>query len=471
MRLGSRIPFRLAAIWTVAIVVVPAPFVAVMAVFIRPVFRTAFMTPIALGVIAYVWMLEAVYLSCKPRWLDRLIGLPNVYMMYGMLGMLALVLAALHRADLPAFGLAKTYGEIAFWLLFAVVLLAIIFMVRWLVDAMPPIGWLKRHLERVFRHEFNVWLHRIILISVALVCAHFHAIRYIVTVTPFIVLADATTIAVLVWYAYNRWHERFGALHGRVVSCVLAAPNVCELTVHVPGIGRQWEEGDFAFLRFPRIAGMGEYRPFSMANMPNAEENAIFLIRGDGDFTRRLPTVAADGADVDMLPPFGRYRRFLDERGLDGHGKNRTIVVFAGGIGVTPLLPIIFRYGSGNRPVDVIYCAHDEDRLLRRNELETWSRQAGNTLTLKAGRVHGRRAASDRPAGRRVSHRQPHRHDPGDQAHVAHDRRLCRRHLLRAVRMVDAMPVDRRHAGGGRRLHYVPNSQRSLDTRQQSVTA
>ncbi|MCH9276801.1 ferric reductase [Bifidobacterium amazonense] len=380
-RSGNLIPARLAAAWIVALAVVPAPFVATMAAFIRPVYRTAFMTPIALGVIAYVWMLEAVYLSCRPRWLDRLIGLPNIYMMHGVLGMLALILAAFHRADLPAFGPAKMYGNLAFWLLLAVVVLAVIFMARWIADLIPPIGWLKRQLERVFRHEINVWLHRIILIAVVLVCLHFHAIRYIVTVTPFIVLTDAATIAVLAWYAYSRWHERFGALHGRVISCTLAAPNVCRLTVRVPGISHGWEEGDFAFLRFPRVNGMKEYHPFSMANMPNGEDEAVFLIRGDGDFTRRLPTVAAAGTDVDMLPPFGRYRRFLDE-----HGGDRPIVVFAGGIGVTPLLPIIFRFGDGRRPVRVMYCAHDENGLLCRDELESWSQRTGSLLTLKVGR-------------------------------------------------------------------------------------
>lgn len=380
-RSGKPIATRLAAAWIIALAVVPAPFVATMAVFIRPVYRTAFMTPIALGIIAYVWMLEAVYLSCRPRWLDRLIGLPNIYMMHGVLGMLALVLAAFHRADLPAFGLAKTYGNIAFWLLFAVVVLAVIFMARWIADAIPPIGWLKRQLERVFRHEINVWLHRIILIAVVLVCAHFHAIRYIVTVTPFIVLSDVATITVLAWYAYSRWHERFGALHGRVVSCTMAASNVCELTVHVPGISRGWEEGDFSFLRFPRIAGMKEYHPFSMANMPNSGDMATFLIRGDGDFTKQLPSVANSGADVDMLPPFGRYRRFLDER-----GGGRPIVVFAGGIGVTPLLPVIFRFGDGFRPVRMMYCAHNYAGLLCHNELEEWSQHTGNLLTLKVGR-------------------------------------------------------------------------------------
>ncbi|QTB90444.1 hypothetical protein BSD967_08955 [Bifidobacterium saguini] len=99
-----------------------------------------------------------------------------------------------------------------------------------------------------------------------------------------------------------------------------------------------------------------------------------------------ISDVATDGVDVDVLPPYGRYHRFLDERGLDDHGETRPIVVFAGGIGITPLLPIIFRYGYGRRPVKVMYCAHDEAGLLCCGQLEAWSRRTGNPLTLKVGR-------------------------------------------------------------------------------------
>lgn len=85
---------------------------------------------------------------------------------------------------------------------------------------------------------------RTVALAIVLVCAHFHAIRYIVTVTPFIVLSDSATIAVLAWYVASRVRERFGALQGRVVDCRMVASNVCELRVRVPGIGRRWGIGE-----------------------------------------------------------------------------------------------------------------------------------------------------------------------------------------------------------------------------------
>ena len=85
---------------------------------------------------------------------------------------------------------------------------------------------------------------RTVALAIVLVCAHFHAIRYIVTVTPFIVLSDSATIAVLAWYVASRVRERLGALQGRVVDCRMVASNVCELRVRVPGIGRRWGIGE-----------------------------------------------------------------------------------------------------------------------------------------------------------------------------------------------------------------------------------
>ena len=63
MLVARRISTRMAVAWLIAVFTVPMPFVAVLAVFIAPVYREMMMTPITLGIIAYVWMLESVYLS------------------------------------------------------------------------------------------------------------------------------------------------------------------------------------------------------------------------------------------------------------------------------------------------------------------------------------------------------------------------------------------------------------------------
>ena len=52
---------------------------------------------IVLGLTAYAWWLLAVLLSVRPPWLERLVGLPSIYGLHGMLGVLAVGLAFVHR--------------------------------------------------------------------------------------------------------------------------------------------------------------------------------------------------------------------------------------------------------------------------------------------------------------------------------------------------------------------------------------
>ena len=91
---------RIAGFWAVA-VVFPLPLVLVYdAIATEPVTLKQL---VLFGLIAYCWWLLAILLSVRPRWLDRLVGLPAVYRLHGVLGLGALVLAyILTRTPTPA---------------------------------------------------------------------------------------------------------------------------------------------------------------------------------------------------------------------------------------------------------------------------------------------------------------------------------------------------------------------------------
>lgn len=42
-----------------------------------------------LGIFAYVSWLALLYLSTRPRWVERLLGLPTTYFLHGVLGLIA----------------------------------------------------------------------------------------------------------------------------------------------------------------------------------------------------------------------------------------------------------------------------------------------------------------------------------------------------------------------------------------------
>ena len=385
--------------WAVVLFVVPLPLLATLAYGLPPIYAGQ-LFGIEIGVIAYTWMLAAVYLACRPRWVDRTVGLPHMYMIHGMLAILAIAAAFVHQSLLPGAGaMIGLTGHAGLYLFMAVAAWSLVFLAGWLTSRVAWLARLKRALERLFRHEMSVWLHRLNLVAIALIVLHVHVIDYIAAIKPFILLFNALTIAVFAYYVWSVVSRRAYALQGSVVSVRPLADRVSELAIALPGrSGRQttWNPGDFAFIAFPTVAGMHEYHPFSLTNArvrPNADDGRkgatdaptmTFAIRADGDFTAHIASLEP-GTPVRVVPSYGRYAQFIAERDRrsagDGAGTGtgadtgtRTgnavpLVLIGGGIGITPLLGVLSAYAGTGRPVDFLYTARSEHDFIYRDEL------------------------------------------------------------------------------------------------------
>lgn len=381
--------------WSVALFVVPLPFLITLANGLPALYSNE-LFGIELGVIAYTWMLAAVYLACRPRWADRTVGLPYMYMIHGVLAILAILFAIVHQSLLPGAGaLIGASGHAGLYLFMAVAVWSMVFMAGWLTARVRWLASLKRTLERVFRHELSVWLHRLNLVAIALIVIHVHAIDYIASITPFIFLFDATTIAVFAYYIWSSISRRAYVLRGRVVSVRTLADRVSELqigfdTKTAPNV--HWNPGDFAFIAFPGERGMHEYHPFSLtnayqpsaasgqqapatANRPHVEsgrqaQSAVmdFAIRADGDFTSRIAKLEP-GTPVSVVPPYGRYAAFITEHD-HALGGNTPLTLIGGGIGITPLIGVLTAYAGTGRTVDFLYTARSDREFIYREELE-----------------------------------------------------------------------------------------------------
>lgn len=159
------------AVWLMTVCGVPAATVVALHT-TMDAFFAPLLPRIDAGVISYAWMLLATYLSTRPHWLDRLIGLPSIYMMHSVLGVAALAVAVLHRIDLPAYGPAKWAGEVAFWMLLALVVVALVTLSGWLSGRFVAAAKLRRSVERVVPREGSVRLHRLLPVAVVAVAVH-----------------------------------------------------------------------------------------------------------------------------------------------------------------------------------------------------------------------------------------------------------------------------------------------------------
>lgn len=375
-----RFSSSLTFLWVVVLFAVPLPFLAAYR------FGGSGLTPVVgFGILAYTWMLAAIYLATRPAFLDRAVGLPHLYMVHGALTVIALTLAWLHAALGTAFGIATTLGFAALYLMTFLVAYALVFMAGWLSQRVRWVATLKRSLERALKHEVNTKVHLLNLLVVLLVFFHVQFLGFTRQNIPFIVLFDGATLAVLALLVAGWARRSQGSIGATVTSARQVATRTTELTLQLSesqgrGKAYAWEAGDFTFIRFPQVNGMGEWHPFSIVNAPGRDGKLFFDIRADGDFTRGVAKLPA-GAVAEVLPSYGRYERMIDE-----HGDSAPLVMIAGGIGVTPLLSLLAAYVGTGRPIAFLYGARSEADMVYADALRSLAaRHANLHLVLKAG--------------------------------------------------------------------------------------
>ncbi|MHA5180362.1 hypothetical protein R5P84_04965 [Oenococcus oeni] len=142
-----------------------------------------------IGTIAYVWMLFVIFVSTKPKWLDRIIGLPSMYFVHGLLGIGAIILAYVHTLMNLSSGLIKLTGDYALWILIGTAAYSILFLSGWITDRVHWVKLIVRFLElHIFKHETSFWIHRLNLIATIFVFIHVLLISYIMQINSFAII-------------------------------------------------------------------------------------------------------------------------------------------------------------------------------------------------------------------------------------------------------------------------------------------
>ncbi|MHA8263675.1 FAD-binding oxidoreductase [Lactobacillaceae bacterium Melli_B3] len=371
--------FSLGLAWLVILFIIPLPLIQTLSAGLPGIYSGQSQA-IYLGSIAYAWMLTSIYLATKPHWLDRLIGLPDIYIIHGIISILAIGLAYLHKFGNPSDGWIKTTGDWAIYLFTGIMVYSMVFMAGWLTSRIPILAKVRRTLETVFKHEVSVWLHRLNLVATLLVCIHVQLISYITAIHPFMFVFYIYSGITLVAYVMDKVNNQFGDTKGIIDDNQVLAPNVQELTI-TPQAHHKLDlrMGDFIFISFPELKGLKEYHPFSIVNPPSDHDHKITLaIRGDGDFTKLLSEIKP-GVAVKLSGGYGRYHSFLAD-----HGNDANIVMIAGGIGVTPLLSIA--EGAADRNITLFYSAHREHDLIYLDRLKDWHNRNNFNLNYQVGR-------------------------------------------------------------------------------------
>jgi predicted ferric reductase len=336
---------------------------------------------ILLGLIAYAWWLLSILLSVRPYWLDRFVGLPSVYGLHGMLGVLAAVAAYLHRdSSYSPSPLARDLGDWAFYGSLGVLCFSVFFMSGWLVDRSRLLLKAKGLLEVVFRRQLSVWIHRLNLVIVAMIWLHAHLLVRVNRHFEFMVLLDLYMVIVLGIYVWRKWIKPDTYLTGTVTGNDARGGSTRRVSVDLDRRAAALQPGDFFFLRFEGSSSVSrEWHPFSVTD--DNQETLTFTIRQHGDFTRRISKVEK-GTRVRLEGPFGRFESIIRNRYRDAP------LVFLGmGAGVAPLLSLTAAHHT-TRNIHLLWAVRSPEDAYYRDVLEEYQEASDGRLqvTTSVGR-------------------------------------------------------------------------------------
>ncbi|MFF1255035.1 FAD-binding oxidoreductase [Pseudarthrobacter sp. NPDC058329] len=364
--------------WSVT-VLFPLPLVIVYWVLAREPEQLKFF--VTLGLVAYAWWLLSVLLSVRPVWLERVVGLPVIYGLHGMLGVLAIVLAFVHRDNsYSGEQLAVLLGDWGFYAALAVLCYSVFFLSGWLVDRVRLLHTVKRWLEKVFRHQVSVWVHRLNLVIIAMIWLHAHLLVRVNQYFWFMMLFDLYTLAVLATYAWKKWVAPDGYATGAVTANTPLGESSRRISIRLDQPENRLRPGDFFFLRFEGSPAIGrEWHPFSVTDAN--QETVTFTIRQHGNYTRRLAGVPV-GTRARLEGPFGRF-----ESTVQRHDADAPLVLLGMGAGIAPLLSLAAAHHT-TRPLRVLWAVRETDHAYYRDLLEQYrSASDGKThVTIQVGR-------------------------------------------------------------------------------------
>lgn len=331
------------------------------------------------GLIAYTWMLAIIYLATKPKWLDKRVGLPDMYLVHGMLSIFTLLLAWLHKYLSPSAGWIKTSGDFSLYVFTGLIVYSLFFLGGWFTSRVKVAAWIKNSLEKIFKHEFSVWLHRLNIVATLVVYIHVWLIDYLRTMPLFFFLLTLYTILTFASYAWYLLVTNRSLMPGVIKDISFVTPKILEINIKASRSSlKKIQAGDFIFISFPQIQALKEPHPFSVANAPSQDGRIKLLIETVGDFTHQLSFVTTN-TPVTFSKGYGVLHEMIQKT-----QPSQEIVLLGGGIGVVPFFSILSEFKE--KTMYFFYSIKKEKEFLETELLESWGQEDNRTLFLQKGR-------------------------------------------------------------------------------------
>lgn len=326
------------------------------------------------GLLAYTMMLTVTFMASRPRFLEKMFGMPEMYEVHALMSVVLSVLAGIHvilqwngLQWINDMSIVSQTGWVAIISLIIVMFTGIFSLSGIFVDNNDTFRRFKDKLNR----EVNLWLHRLAIVAIIAVYLHLWFLPFLKENMIFMILLTTYTVATLGYYVYWKF-KILSSNEYKVIEIYKATPSLWVLEFEpVEGTMESYRAGDYFFIRFKGDADITkEGHPFSTSSaMTTRYSNSIeFMIKEAGDWTESLANIKV--GDIATLE--GPYGNFLPEEVEETNEEEVPFILLGGGIGLTPNLSVLrheIQKGS-QREIHLFWGLAYEEDMFMLEELE-----------------------------------------------------------------------------------------------------
>ena len=299
--------------------------------------------PAFFATISMISMALAMVISCRPKWIEPLVGcMDKAYIWHKWLGIFGLLGASFHWMLVPGPAgnaldpqFAEMGEEVGQWAMYGLLLLGGVSMVKQI--------------------PYRIWFYTHKLMGPIFLISVYHTFFSDVPFELFSLTGAALVVVSLIgsvsWiYKTFMKPKQYRAYQ---VTEVNPMDDAVEVVMQAEGEGIQYHAGQFAYLDFG-FDRVEHFHPFTITSSPefeagqeSSQPELSFVIRGLGRHTKELQSGINVGSSVTVDGGYGRL-----------HAKkkaNKPQVWIAGGIGITPFLAWIRSWKASDQPVHLFY--------------------------------------------------------------------------------------------------------------------
>ncbi|MDD5749590.1 MAG: ferric reductase-like transmembrane domain-containing protein [Patescibacteria group bacterium] len=321
---------------------------------------------------AYAVMLQFVFMGRMP-WLESAFGLDKLSRVHRLSGQWSLIFLLLHPVFLVAsysvfsrsgFGAQllvffKNFDDLGLaflgLFLFLVVIASSIYIVR---KKLPYEAWYFVHLL-VYLAVFSSFWHQVRLGGDFLASKVFYSYWIGLYVLVFSSHLFFRFFRPFILFKKHQFKvEKIFRENHNTVSVYISGRNLENFKI---------QAGQFMILRFLDKKNWWQAHPFSLSKLPDGH-SLRFTIKKIGDFTSRIDQIVP-GTPIIIEGPYGIFTDLFSD--------SRSILLIAGGIGITPIRSLMEEMLKKGKDIKLLYANRSSQDIVFKDELEQLAQAKG----------------------------------------------------------------------------------------------